>query len=361
MKILICHSSLGSGGIESMVVNLANEMSKTHDVSVLTIFKPKETDICFKKLSGNIKPLTLGKTKPGISLSLLLGIIRFFSRNQYDVVHLNGFFYYYFLAVILFHHKTSFFYTVHNDAVQENCLWDKYLIWLKRFCFKHGWMHAITISNASQKSFFELYHTDNTLIYNGVPKSHCQKIDVSKYKFSDKTRIMLNPARISVQKNQLMLCRVVTRLLKEGYDCCLLIAGSNDDKQIFSSLEPYFCNRIIYLGERNDVVDIMNSVDAMVLSSEWEGMPVTLVEALSVGCIPVCTPVGGIKDVICDGVSGVLSIDTEENNYYTALKRFLSLTIEERGLISKKCQQLFEQFNIEHTSKEYIKCFSSVV
>ena len=52
MKILICHSSLGSGGIESMVVNLANEMSKTHDVSVLTIFKPRETDICFKRLSG---------------------------------------------------------------------------------------------------------------------------------------------------------------------------------------------------------------------------------------------------------------------------------------------------------------------
>lgn len=361
MKILICHSSLGSGGIESMVVNLANEMSKTHDVSVLTIFKPKETDICFKKLSGNIKPRTLGKTKPGISLSLLLGIIRFFSKNQYDVVHLNGFFYYYFLAVILFHHKTSFFYTVHNDAVQENCLWDKYLIWLKKFCFKHGWMHAITISNVSQRSFIELYNTDNTLIYNGVPKPHCKKIDVSKYKFSDKTRIMLNPARISVQKNQLMLCRVVTRLLKEGYDCCLLIAGSNDDKQIFSSLEPYFCNRIIYLGERDDAVDIMNSVDAMVLSSGWEGMPVTLVEALSVGCIPVCTPVGGIKDVICDGVSGVLSRDTEENNYYTALKRFLNLNIEERCTISKNCQQLFEQFNIEHTSKEYIKCFSSVV
>ena len=132
MKILICHSSLGSGGIESMVVNLANEMSKSHDVSVLTIFKPRETDICFKRLSGNIKTLTLGKNKPGISLSLLLGIIRLFLRNQYDVVHLNGFFYYYFLAVILFHHKTKFFYTVHNDAVQENCLWDRYLIWLKK-------------------------------------------------------------------------------------------------------------------------------------------------------------------------------------------------------------------------------------
>ena len=78
MKILICHSSLGSGGIESMVVNLANEMSKSHDVSVLTIFKPRETDICFKRLSGNIKTLTLGKNKPGISLSLLLGIIRLF-------------------------------------------------------------------------------------------------------------------------------------------------------------------------------------------------------------------------------------------------------------------------------------------
>ena len=359
MKILICHSSLGSGGIESMVVNLANEMSKSHDVSVLTIFKPRETDICFKRLSGNIKTLTLGKNKPGISLSLLLGIIRLFLRNQYDVVHLNGFFYYYFLAVILFHHKTKFFYTVHNDAVQENCLWDRYLIWLKKFCFKYGWMYAITISNTSQKSFMDLYHADNTLIYNGVPKPNCKTIDVSQYKFTDNTRIILNPARISVQKNQLMLCRVVTRLLNEGYDCCLLIAGSNDDRRIFSTLEPFFCERIVYLGERNDAVDIMNSVDAMALSSGWEGMPVTLVESLSVGCVPICTPVGGICDVVKDNQNGILSSDTSEEAYYLAMKRFLEMKQSKLDEMRNRCRIDFSKYDIEMTAKEYINLFRS--
>lgn len=358
MKILIMHSSLGSGGIESMVVNLANAMSKTQDVAVCTIYQPKKTDICYNRLSSNVHFISLGKQNTGFSLRVLFRIYSLIRKGGYDAVHLNGFFYYYALAVLFLHRKTSFFYTVHNDAHKENCLWDKYLIFLKRFCFVHNWMHAVTISKTSQDSFLELYNAPNTLIYNGVPRPNVGKANLLDYKLTDRTRILLNPARISTQKNQLMLCRVVKRLISEGFDCSLIIAGSNDDLSIFAQIKPYLSDRICYIGERDDIVEIMSSVHAMCLSSSWEGMPVTLIEALSVGCIPICTPVGGICDVVNDDSNGLLSDDISEDSYYNAVKRFLQMSDVEIKQMAENCINSFSKFDIETTSSLYLELFS---
>ena len=50
-------------------------------------------------------------------------------------------------------------------------------------------------------------------------------------------------------------------------------------------------------------------------------MPVTLLEALSVGCIPICSPVGGIVNVVKHGVNGLLSKDSTEEEYYLTVKK----------------------------------------
>lgn len=50
MKILQIHHSLAGGGVESMVCGLANEMIKTEDVTVCSIFEPKPTDVFWYKI-----------------------------------------------------------------------------------------------------------------------------------------------------------------------------------------------------------------------------------------------------------------------------------------------------------------------
>ena len=52
-------------------------------------------------------------------------------------------------------------------------------------------------------------------------------------------------------------------------------------------------------------------------------MPISLLEALAVGAVPVCTPVGGIPNAVIDGENGFLSTDNTEAAYYEAMKRFL--------------------------------------
>ena len=73
-------------------------------------------------------------------------------------------------------------------------------------------------------------------------------------------------------------------------------------------------------------------------------MPVTLLEALSIGCIPICSPVGGIPEVINSGENGLLSSDSSEEAYYKALKSFVSCTDIETKDMKQTCLEVFNKF-----------------
>jgi len=63
---------------------------------------------------------------------------------------------------------------------------------------------------------------------------------------------------------------------------------------------------IILTGWRNDIPDILASSDIFVLTSLWEGLPVTVLESKAAGLPVVATHTGGIAEVITHGVNGYL-------------------------------------------------------
>lgn len=357
MKILHIHPSLAGGGIEAMICGLANEMAKTEDVTVCSIFEPKETDVFYKKLSEDVKKVTCHKNKEGFSIKEIIRVTNIIRKGKYDAVNMHGFMYYYMFAIVLsFFSNTRFFYTVHSSADRESYSWDTKLFKLKKFFFRKKIVCPITISHVSKDSFTRVYHCDSKLIYNGIPTPRIGTEDViSPYRFTERTRVFIHPGRISKAKNQGVLCQVFKALIDEGEDIVLLIAGSADNTEILSAIAPLFCKRIVYLGVRSDIPQLLAQSDAMCLSSIWEGLPVTLLEAIAVGCIPICTPVGGIVNVINDGENGLLSSSSSENDYRHAIKRFLAMSDEERRMMGKRAVSSFDKYKIEHTAQEYIK------
>ena len=355
MKILHMHTSMRSGGIEAMICGLANSMAESVSVSVCSIFTPKDDDVFWNKLSNAVNRISLGKSKKGFSLSEVFKIYRLISKGGFHVVNLHGCFYYYMLSVFLLHRKIKFFYTVHSDAIMENSGWDKRLFRLKKLFFKLGWIRPITISAASKESFSKLYDINSRLIYNGVTAPCIVEEDrMSNFRISQNTKLFIHAGRLSKEKNQLVLCKVFKTLIDKGYDVVLVIAGGVANLDIYKSIEPYFCNRIIYIGERNDISQLMYNSDAMCLPSIWEGLPVTLLEAFSVGCIPICSPVGGIPNVVVDGVNGFLSEGSDENDYLIAVERFLEQDPMKISEMKLCCSNSFKKFNINNTAKEYL-------
>ena len=360
MKILQMHTGLSlMGGAESVITGLANALSLKNDVRVCSIFKPIEGGVYYTRLSEKVKKESLGVEKNGFSLRNLWKIFKYLKNTDAEIVHFHGFFYYYAFPIVLLHKRVKFVYTFHSDAFMENSKWDRRIMWLKSFCMKHHWLYPVTISPESKDSFTKLYGLDSHLIRNGIdrPKVSEQQNDIDFARITKKTKVFFHPGRISQPKNQVVLCKVFQRLIKDGEDVVLLIAGTKQEDSIYKELKPLFCDRIRYLGERNDVPELLSRADGFCLPSIWEGLPITLLESLAVGCIPICSPVGGIVGVIKNGYNGFLSNSSSEEDYYNCMKAYLSLTNTDVLLIKEHCLSSFAPYEISNMADSYLNYY----
>ena len=359
MKIIhFCETLSIGGGISSFIKELSYEQCKSNEVSIGVI----NSDINTNRVSlhPSITVVDFDKRHTGFSIKYPIRIYQYLRRINPDVVHIHSSFFYYFLSVLLLHKRIRFIYTVHSDAYKENAGWDKRLWKIKKWCFKLDWIRPVTISPTSKYSFDSLYELDSLMIVNGIkkPKFILKSEKFSDLRFTDDTLVLFHPARITEAKNQILLCEVVSQLILEGYDLVLVIAGVCQDNSIFQQLKGYFSERIVYWGERSDVINLLSEADAMCLSSIWEGLPISLLEAMSVGCIPICTPVGGIKDVIHNGLNGFIADDVDAKSYKEAILHFINLSEKSKQIMKDNIRKSFNDYDISDVSAKYLRIYS---
>lgn len=100
----------------------------------------------------------------------------------------------------------------------------------------------------------------------------------------------------------------IPKILKKYPRTRFVIAGNGEDEQkLFSLVKKLGIEECIkFLGYRKDVQNLMSQLDLIVLSSLWEGLPLTPIEAYSVGRAIVATRVDGTPEIVRDGVDGYL-------------------------------------------------------
>ena len=114
--------------------------------------------------------------------------------------------------------------------------------------------------------------------------------------------------RLSPPKTPLVFVHALPRILATRPDAVAWIVG---DGPLAASVEQAvaaagLAGRVAFLGLRKDVPAILSASDVVVHSSLREGLPRIVLEALAVGAPVVATAVGGVPDVLADGVNGLL-------------------------------------------------------
>lgn len=363
MKIFQIIPHLGSGGAERFVVDLSNELSKMgHDVILCTLYILEgpygfyRTDI-----SPAVRTISLNK-KPGLSVKAVIKFIQLVHREKPDVIHshINALQY----SAISQIFQSKGVHTIHNEAHLETTGFLE--LTLRRILFRLRLIQPITISKESDDSFFNFYHKHAQLIYNGraigdVHASQQVKDEIKQYKKNISTRVIVQLARFQKQKNIPMMARVAKRLSDEGYNFTLLFIGNTDNTAILNEVlaEKPDCAHV--LGERHNPLEYLKEADVFALSSLFEGMPISLLEALAVGAIPVCTPVGGIPNVVKDKVNGFLSEDISEESYYNALKKSLDADTDTLKKMREKARESFEPYSMKICAKKYLILYNNLL
>ena len=114
--------------------------------------------------------------------------------------------------------------------------------------------------------------------------------------------------RLSPPKTPLVFVRALPRILAERPDAVAWVVGDGPLRASVeqAATEAGLAGRVSFLGLRKDVPDILSASDVTVHSSLREGLPRVVLEALAVGTPVVATAVGGVPDVLADGVNGLL-------------------------------------------------------
>jgi glycosyltransferase involved in cell wall biosynthesis len=166
------------------------------------------------------------------------------------------------------------------------------------------------------------------LIENGIDlEAYRRQQDASEAKrrfgVAPETFLVVSVGRLSEEKGFETLIRAVARLLQEGMDVALRIAGEGDLRSRLEALiaELGCAGRVGLVGYQADTLPLYEAADAFALASLREGLPNVLLEALAVRVPVVATRVAGIPNLIEDGQNGLLIEPGLENALAEALRR----------------------------------------
>lgn len=363
MKILEIIPQLSQGGAERFVVDLCNELVKKHKVELIVLHSIDKHGFFEKELDDRVQIICMNKNM-GIDWKLFFRIAKLIHREQPDVVHTHLDAILYLIFPHFFFSKIKFIHTLHSDAYKEH---NGFLSELyRRIMFGLRCVHPITISEESQRSFKNLYHLPSTLIYNGRP-AYIETTDIpiikkelSDLKVNVKSKMIVNVARIDKAKNQIALAKAIDSLNRKNFAIELAIIGNMADKEIVHEIRSLDSPYVHLLGLRNNPRDYMKAADAFCLTSVYEGMPITLIECFSVGAIPLCTPVGGIMNMITDGQNGLLSNSPSQKDIEEMLLRFLALDEKEVYTMRQNSKNSFRSFDMATCAERYLQIISNL-
>lgn len=159
----------------------------------------------------------------------------------------------------------------------------------------------------------------------------------------DDAFVCLNIGSLTEQKNRHVLLDAAARLA-DIEELRVLIVGSGPEEEELKRRadELGLSGRVLFLGQRLDIPDLLVASDVFVLSSDWEGLPITILEAMAAGVPCVATAVGGVPEAVMDGVNG-LTVEPGDPPALAEGVRRLARDADLRAAFSAAARDTFEQ------------------
>ncbi len=153
------------------------------------------------------------------------------------------------------------------------------------------------------------------LIWNGAPLEEFAPVAPERalaarraLGLADDALVVGTIGRLNTQKGHRFLLDAAARLLARIPAARVLVAGDGDLMEPLRAQAATLgiARQVIFAGHRTDVPDLLGALDVFCISSLYEGTPLALFEAMAAGKAIVSTSVDGCREVLDDGVTGLL-------------------------------------------------------
>jgi glycosyltransferase involved in cell wall biosynthesis len=187
------------------------------------------------------------------------------------------------------------------------------------------------------------------VVHNGIPTAQFDRQARPELRSSwsggRQTPIVLCLARLHRQKGIEFLLQAATRVP----DAVFVIVGEGPAREALEAQarELRVQDRFVFLGQRDDVPDLLASCDVFVLPSLWEGLPLSILEAMAANKPVIATNVGGTPEAITNGETGLLVPPEDPTALATAIQSVLHDPEFARGLAARGRAHVRQEFSVE--------------
>lgn len=352
MRIIQVMPEFGLAGAEVMAENLACSLkSKGHEVLMISFYN-MHTAITERLEKNGIRIEYLGKKK-GVDLSIVPKMRKIMKVFQPNIVQTHRYVLpYAFLSSVGL--KVKRVHTIHNIAEKEV---PRKQLPLQKMLFKNFGVIPVAITPITKKSietYYNLNDNEVPLIYNGIDLEKC--IQKKNTKINESATV-LHIGRFAPQKNHMMMVEAFAEVVKKYPTCELELIGDGDLVESVRQrvVELAIEKNVRFIGLLDTVYTKMAESDIFILPSNYEGMPITLIEAMATGLPIVATAVGGVPDMIEDGKSGLL-VDVSKEKIADAIIRLLKDEAL-REKVSHGAMMKASDFSLENMTKAYVELY----
>ncbi|MEA2379214.1 MAG: hypothetical protein QOD13_3121 [Thermoleophilaceae bacterium] len=335
LKVLTLIDRLtASGGGERLAIQIATRLDPERFESVLCASRrpgPVELDPSVPVAERMVQDAGIRyfslERHSGLRVDDWLPLYRLLRRERFDVIHAHKFGSNVWatvigrlarVPVIVTHEHTWSF---EGEPVRR--LLDRHLIGRFSSVF-------VAVSQEDRRKIIEIegVRPDKVLfVPNGVTVRAAEGTDVrAELDIPPDAPLIGTVGVLRPQKALDVLIRATVPLLADFPELRLVIAGAGPERKALEALihSEGVSDRVILAGFRDDVPDVIATLDVAASSSAFEGSPLAMMEFMAAGCPIVATRVGGVPDLIDDGVHGLLVDSGDVAGMTVALRRMLT-------------------------------------
>ena len=216
----------------------------------------------------------------------------------------------------------------------------------------YGFADQVVVQTEANKAYFKRLQKKTVVIYNPVDLKEYTGVALN----AEKEKVIVSAGRLMPQKNQKMLLDAFYAISEKFPEYQLVIYGEGSYR---NELENYvntlgIGQKVLMPGSVTDLYDRIKTADLFVLSSNYEGMPNALIEAMCLGMPVISTKVSGATDLIQNGENGLLVDVGNAKELAEAMEKLLSNS-ETRTYMAAEAVKLADKLLPEEILKQWME------
>ena len=355
-NILFIARTMGLGGTENVVLQLCEILSgKANRIVVCSSGGVHESKLWKMGIKHYIIPDIASKKAVDI-VKAYLAIKSIIKKERITVVHSHH-------RMAAFHAELAAPESVIKIANAHNTFLDKK--WLTRFAYRNTRLVAVgEMVKRNLIIYFGIPNSQIYVIHNAVKPFSKEVEPIAELKKEQGSECVLigNIGRLSEQKGMCYFIDAAEITAKAHPEARFVIVGDGELREPLwrQAKSKGQQDSGLFLGYRSDIQNVMCQLDFVVLSSLWEGLPLTPIEAFSVGKTVVGTAVDGTPEIIRDGIDGFLVKSKDSVQLAEKMIDLIERPMVRRELEIQAQKRYRDEFSFAHLARRYIEFYEGV-